>query len=381
MKLLYVDVPFNGYLGGDKNRSRFLWNKLSENYDCDILLLTDDIKEESKYSGYSKIFTISKSRGSLLHPESVYSFSKDQIEKYKNILRENNYSVVIFRFASTSELAIITHNFFNKIKVIVDIDMLLSRISRQSWECNKSIKNRFYFLEYLKLIRYEKKLFLFPFTFLFTNSFERSETGKLFAKSKGQFKILPNVMENVKFDPSRKKENYILFFGALDSSANQDGFKFLMENIYDSILPKLKKFGMKLKIVGKKATQLYDKYRDYDCVDIVGPVDDIYDSIQKAQFVLLPLRVASGTRTRILEAAALKQLIITTPVGVEGLDFGDEEILISDNAQGLVGLINKALDNEFDSNVFGENIYLKSKMLYSEKAVEDKIKHLINNCK
>ena len=40
-KLLYIDRPFQGEKGGDKNRSKFIWKALNENYEADLLLLKD----------------------------------------------------------------------------------------------------------------------------------------------------------------------------------------------------------------------------------------------------------------------------------------------------------------------------------------------------
>lgn len=379
MKILYVDVPFIGLKGGDKNRSRFLWSILSKNYSADLMIISDS-EEKDKYSGCNNFYTLKNKKCSFFDPESVYCFENSGLRKFEKIIKDNSYDVVFFRFSSTTRLAKTVKNISPRTQIFVDVDMLLSRISEQSWTQDKSIHNRFYFLEMNRLKFYERKLFNEDYIFLFTNSLEKKMIEDKFSDGKGKFDILPNVMENIEYKNNAEKENYILFFGALNSSANQDAFKFLMDEIYDKILNGLISHDVYIKVVGKNVTGIYRNNQDKEKLQIVGPVDDIYDVIQKAKFILLPLRVASGTRTRILEAAALKQLIITTSVGVEGLDFGDGEILTSDSAQGLIDLTLKALDNKFDSNAFGERIYEKSKMLYSEKSVENRITSLINNC-
>jgi len=48
------------------------------------------------------------------------------------------------------------------------------------------------------------------------------------------------------------------------------------------------------------------------------------------------LRIGSGTRLKILEAAATGKPVVSTHVGAEGLDFiSGEDIIIADNLRNL----------------------------------------------
>ena len=38
-RILYLDTPFENEAGGDKNRSRFLFQALRENFDVDLLMI------------------------------------------------------------------------------------------------------------------------------------------------------------------------------------------------------------------------------------------------------------------------------------------------------------------------------------------------------
>jgi glycosyltransferase involved in cell wall biosynthesis len=53
--------------------------------------------------------------------------------------------------------------------------------------------------------------------------------------------------------------------------------------------------------------------------------------ISAAAVSVAPLRIGSGTRLKIIEAAALGKPVVATTVGAEGLDFVDgEEIILAD---------------------------------------------------
>ncbi|MDY6915663.1 MAG: hypothetical protein SVM86_05070, partial [Candidatus Cloacimonadota bacterium] len=59
IKLLYIDVPFACEKGGDKSRSRFIWKTLSNQFQCDLLLIRhfkDLQKEVKKHIGYENLY-------------------------------------------------------------------------------------------------------------------------------------------------------------------------------------------------------------------------------------------------------------------------------------------------------------------------------------
>ncbi|HQB98583.1 MAG TPA: hypothetical protein PKZ46_06580, partial [Candidatus Cloacimonadota bacterium] len=61
MKVLYVDTPFDGLQGGDKNRSRFIWSCLAMEFAADLLLVKTAIyttKTVEEHHGYRKLFTL-----------------------------------------------------------------------------------------------------------------------------------------------------------------------------------------------------------------------------------------------------------------------------------------------------------------------------------
>jgi glycosyltransferase involved in cell wall biosynthesis len=68
-------------------------------------------------------------------------------------------------------------------------------------------------------------------------------------------------------------------------------------------------------------------------VVIHGSVPDTRPFFRDAEAVLVPLLHGGGTRLKILEAAACGKPIVTTSLGVEGLDFlPGEDLLVADTA-------------------------------------------------
>ncbi len=79
-------------------------------------------------------------------------------------------------------------------------------------------------------------------------------------------------------------------------------------------------------------------------VVVHGQVADMAPHFRETSVVVVPLLHGGGTRLKILEAAASGKAIVTTTLGMEGLDFRPgEDLLVADTpiefAQAVVGLL------------------------------------------
>ncbi len=378
-KLLYVDVPFYGIHGGDKNRSNFLWSILKENFDTDLLLLTDD-KENIQVNDHqceNKTYFLEALSEKSRTADAIYDFSKKEMNEFSHILRTNQYDIIFFRFISPGLLAIQAAKVSPDTQIIVDVDMLFSRIAAMNWADNPSIiKNRYFYREKKKLEKFETMFFKNNFTFLFTNDYERNsiiEKLKLEHRRK-YFKVLPNMLKKVDIDNvvGIDEERYILIFGTMNSIANQDGFKFFVTEIYPYVRSVLAELNIKVLVVGKNPLAWQYEYQD-DLLKIVGPVDDINSYIKNAMLVFLPLRIASGTRTRILEAAALKRPVFTSTIGAEGFNFGHQEIIIEDHPDEIIPKLIYFVKKPEEYIQMGQLLYEKCMEFYEESVVEQQL--------
>ena len=55
-------------------------------------------------------------------------------------------------------------------------------------------------------------------------------------------------------------------------------------------------------------------------IKVIGEVADIRDPLRDAGVIVVPLRIGSGTRLKILEAMAMGKPIVSTSIGSEGLE-------------------------------------------------------------
>ena len=125
----------------------------------------------------------------------------------------------------------------------------------------------------------------------------------------------------------------LLFVGDFKYFTNQDAIAFLVRKIWPRIKAKIEK--VSLKLVGRNANSLINDLA-VDGVQIVSDIDDIRQAYAAADVFLAPMRIASGTNIKILEAMAAGLPVVTTSVGAEGIKAKrGKEIIVRDKADEL----------------------------------------------
>lgn len=133
----------------------------------------------------------------------------------------------------------------------------------------------------------------------------------------------------------------IVFHGTLRYPPNADAARFLVEQV----LPKLRQRvpHVRIRLVGLAPPSLR-QLEDPPSIMVTGQVADIDAELAGADLVVVPLRFASGTRIKILEAFAHRIPVVSTAVGAEGLDVQhDVHLLLADDPNSLAGACAVAL--------------------------------------
>jgi glycosyltransferase involved in cell wall biosynthesis len=143
--------------------------------------------------------------------------------------------------------------------------------------------------------------------------------------------VVPNVVDVDRYAPQREhNSSTILFQGAMDWFPNRDAVAFFV----DRILPVLKQSSPHVRFVvaGRNPSPSFvSKFAGVHGIEFTGTVPDMRAEIANAAVCVVPLRIGSGTRLKILEAAAMAKPIVSTRVGAEGLEFVDgAEIVLAD---------------------------------------------------
>lgn len=124
------------------------------------------------------------------------------------------------------------------------------------------------------------------------------------------------------------KQN-ILFMGALDFYPNIDCLFYIKE----SILPRLWQSNpaISLVITGRNPSPAILDFAADPRIEVIADPDDIDAVASKCYLAVVPMRIGSGTRIKILHSMALGLPVVSTSLGCEGLAVKDgQDILIRD---------------------------------------------------
>jgi len=172
--------------------------------------------------------------------------------------------------------------------------------------------------------------------------------------------------------PIQKKT--ILFIGSLEWLPNLDAFKWFYKKIFPLILKKVP--DVKLYVIGKNPPDDVKNIKDPN-VEIFGMVDDIRSYVSKANICVVPLRIGGGIRIKILELLSMKKAIVTTNIGIEGIDVIDgEHVIVKDTENDFADTVISLFDNDELVNRLGFNGYNLVKNKYSWNIIAEQIENI-----
>jgi polysaccharide biosynthesis protein PslH len=140
----------------------------------------------------------------------------------------------------------------------------------------------------------------------------------------------------------------IVFTGTMDFRPNVDAVVWFCRDI----LPLIKKqaFHVHFYIVGKNPPAEVRALAG-PAVTVTGYVSDIRPYIANSQVYVVPMRIGSGTKLKVLEAMAMRIPVVSTPIGAEGIDVSPgEDILLgatpAEFARQVVYLLDTAAERQ-----------------------------------
>jgi len=125
----------------------------------------------------------------------------------------------------------------------------------------------------------------------------------------------------------------MVFTGLFTHLPNSDG----IIHFLDKIFPMIREMESQARIyvVGKSPTRQL-RARACENVMVTGFVEDVRPYMARAQVFVIPLLAGGGIRGKALEAMAMKRPIVTTAIGVEGIDLRHEHsALLADTPEGF----------------------------------------------
>ena len=187
--------------------------------------------------------------------------------------------------------------------------------------------------------------------------------------------VIPNVIDTltVAEEIDHEVQDLLLYMGGMDWYPNRDAVEFFAY----SILPKLRQLAPSVRFVvaGRNPPADFQRRLESEAgIRFTGTVPDMRREIAKAAVCVVPLRIGSGTRFKILEAAAMSRAIVSTSVGAEGLGFvEDEEIIRADTPDFFAQAVADLLHDNARRKAMGQRARKRMQQDYSTEVLRRRL--------
>jgi glycosyltransferase involved in cell wall biosynthesis len=130
--------------------------------------------------------------------------------------------------------------------------------------------------------------------------------------------VVPNGVDLAHYvpEPTYERDQRVLFIGKMDYRPNVDAVEWLCRDIWPIVRREIP--SAILDIVGRDPLPRVARLGGADGVTVVGEVPDERIWFQRATLLVVPLRMGSGVRLKVLQAMATGTPIVSTRLGMAG---------------------------------------------------------------
>ncbi len=133
--------------------------------------------------------------------------------------------------------------------------------------------------------------------------------------------------------------------GAMDWMPNAEAVTWFLENVWKEVHIVVPEF--EFHFAGRNMPASFKKYEG-DGIICAGEVPDAKAFIADKKILIVPLQAGSGIRVKIMEAIAAEKLVISTAVGIQGIEGLEEgkHFLVAETAEDFSRQIKFAMENK-----------------------------------
>lgn len=167
--------------------------------------------------------------------------------------------------------------------------------------------------------------------------------------------------------------------GAMDWLPNQDAIEWFVKEVWPLIHKTVPEFNFYF--AGRNMPGRFNTY-NADGMHCMGEVADAKAFIADKKILIVPLRSGGGIRVKILEAMAAEKLVISTSIGMQGIDaVPGIHYLLADSPKQFAEAIKWTVDNITDAIGISQKARLLIRDLYSShhlaKTLSDRLLNML----
>jgi glycosyltransferase involved in cell wall biosynthesis len=376
-KILIVNknIPYPPYTGGDV-RVYNLIKRVAQRHEVSLICLSDRklikntealrkyvkeihvvpiITDRSKHQKFLLLFNPAEwhrmlKRAWLLLKGRTYAnacfYHPDFVKELKQVLTGERFDLIQFEFFVTGQYLSDIKKLVDGAKTILVQHGLWAEELRRMIDHSSGPKKPFYRIELFFTKRYEASM-LKRFDHVIAMSTVDKDKMITWGIPENKFTVIKSGVAIEEFVGIEKPElnHHIVFIGTMKYLPNREGLGWFLDSIFPLIKSKVKQ--ATVVVIGEKKSDICRKYEGQP-VRFVGVIDDLESEMGKGAVFITPLHIGTGTRLKIVTAMAFGMPVVSTSVGIEGIDAGEDKgsIVVDTEQEFADAVTSLLLDNQ-----------------------------------
>jgi sugar transferase (PEP-CTERM/EpsH1 system associated) len=178
---------------------------------------------------------------------------------------------------------------------------------------------------------------------------DAAQLESLRVQSERAIHVVPNSIDVTEYalghTTARAEQRFdLVFSGKMDYRPNVDAVLWFA----DAVWPGLRRARPDITwaIVGQRPHAQLDRLRTVPGITLTGRVEQVQPYLAGAKVIIMPLRIGSGTRLKLIEGMAGAKAIVSTALGAEGFPVRDgEQLLLAETPDDWSAAIQRLLDD------------------------------------
>lgn len=272
---------------------------------------------------------------------NVQRFNQEKVhQRLQSLLQKEDFDIVHLDSLFVTDY-IPTIRKYSKAKIVLRQHNIEYTIWERLAKSSSSFLKRKYYSFLTKRIKAHENRFKNAYDLVLTISATDTEIFKTF-RSKAPILEHPFGIEMREIEEhstliEKDKEIKIYHIGAMDWLPNQESVKYLLEEIAPIALRKIP--NISFHIAGRNMGPEWFEYAN-EKIHIYGEVPDAKVFESNKDVLIVPLKSGGGVRIKIFQALAQGKLVLTSPIGIEGIEAEDKkEILLANTINDYIAAL------------------------------------------
>lgn len=385
MNILFVNNLFNLFANADSGASQrsmrfiralalvghvdvvsFVDDTVSNIPNVDVIYSKQIEKAAVENGGKKKLLRLFQTH----NPYAIYPPQPDKERVLNDIISTHDYDIIVVRYIHFAcDCGLLKY----ADKLVVDIDDDPKQVMLMSISNLGTIKNKLYHRLYANTIDRVSRNIISSVRGAFYSTPGMNYSNAHFLPN---ISIFQSPLETPIFENQKPT---ILMVGWFRYFPNINGLSHFIKNIFPIIKKAIP--NVELDVVGNMDDEnLHQLCLDTKGVNLKGFVEDLKEQYQKCHCVVVPLYQGTGTSVKLVEAMSLARTVVSTPIGIRGLNpafVPNQDFYLAENDDEFANHVIYLLTHPIENIKMANSALAKVEKYYSEKMFNQTIASLL----